>query len=346
MVMTESNMAAENYAALNTFVKPSIAEAYLSSQENKDTMISILDSILKIRAITWEEGILALDDYLQTVNLPPMGEYITRLVLDGTPYFELERMVRAQMLSMDSDDDKFITEVMLEGMLCVQKIMGSCETAAVMLSFVPINTREMCTFYNKASSLFLHEARSKRKADRGMAEAQHSHGGGYMDLPESLLSQGFIETTLAHSCEVLAVEANRAALEHIIVSAVALLDKARNNGLSSLDEYTSEDIYPIEEANNWEEKDGVPCPLPPLLNMGVLYIADGFVWENTASIIANQVLSSNDASYHLLGLAALTGLKSIQEGENPHTAAKKLLSFIPMHTEELHAWHKSLAAKL
>lgn len=38
--------------------------------------------------------------------------------------------------------------------------------------------------------------------------------------------------------QVLGVEANRAALEHIIVSVAALLDKARNNGLSSLDAYT------------------------------------------------------------------------------------------------------------
>lgn len=82
--------------------------------------------------------------------------------------------------SMNSDNDKFITEVMLEGMLCVQKIVSLCETAAVMLSFVPISTREMCAFYNKASRLFLHGARSERKADRWKAEMQHSHGGGYM----------------------------------------------------------------------------------------------------------------------------------------------------------------------
>lgn len=167
-----------------------------------------------------------------------------------------------------------------------------------------------------------------------------------MDLPKSLLSQEFIEKTLAQSCEVLSAETNRAALEHIIVSVIALLDKARNNGLSSLDAYIREDIYFTEGADGYEMKDGVPCPLPPLLNLGVMYIADGFVWENTASIICNQVLSANDASYHLLGLAVLTGLKSIQEVENPHTAAKKLLSFIPMHTQELCLWHKALANKL
>lgn len=92
-----------------------------------------------------------------------MLEYITNLVLDGTPYYEVERMVKAQILSMDSDGNKFITEVMLEGMLCLRMGSSLCNTVAVMLSFIPIDTKEMCAFYNKASSLFFRDIRTESR---------------------------------------------------------------------------------------------------------------------------------------------------------------------------------------